>query len=481
LKDLTDIAIDRLRSAGAAYGDIRIVTERRNAVLVRQRSVKHMEDTETRGYGIRALLHGAWGFASGTDLTRDGVARTTDMALRVAKASATVPGTRPAVMAEEEAHVDTYVTPVEKDPFQVPHREKADLLLAVNERMLNIEGISLAFSGLRFVRLHRIIANTDGSYLDMTHTVSEPRATAVAVVGTESQERSFQKGARAAGWEYIEGLRVLEEAPVIAAEAVTKARAKETPTGRFDLVLDPMHLALTMHESVGHPTELDRILGWEANMAGTSFVRPEMVGSLQYGSELVNFTADNTLEGGMSTWGYDDDGVPGKRWPIVQEGVLAGVTTVRETAPLIGQERSCGSCRADSFCSFPITRIPNLYMEPGERDLAAEDIITDTEKGIYIRGMGSFSIDQKRINFQFGGDFFQMIEKGRLTRPLKKVTYHARTTEFWKSCDAIAGRKDWRSHGITNCGKGEPVQTMMMTHGASTCRFRNIEVGASRK
>jgi TldD protein len=315
----------------------------------------------------------------------------------------------------------------------------------------------------------------------MTHTASEPIVTAVAVSGEDSQDRSFQGGARAAGWEYIEDCDLTGLAPRLAAEAVLKTEAEETPTGRFDLVLDPMHLSLTMHESVGHPTELDRILGWEANMAGTSFVSPEAIGRLKYGSELVSLTADNTLEGGMATWGYDDDGVPGRKWPIVKDGILAGVTTVRETAPFVGEERSFGSCRADSFSSVPITRIPNLYMEPGKGDETAEDIISGTDKGIYIKGMGSFSIDQRRVNFQFGGDFFQLIENGKLTRPLKKVTYHARTTEFWGSCDAVAGRSDWRMHGIMNCGKGEPMQTMMMTHGASTSRFAGIEVGASRK
>jgi len=481
MKDLTSIVIEKLRAAGAAFGDIRIVTKRTGSVNVRQRSVKSISDTESRGYGVRALVNGAWGFASSTDLSADAVAKTTENALAVARASASVPAERPAVMAPEDGYQDTVVTPVVKDPFEIPHKEKAELLLAVNDAMLSVDHISLAYSMLRFMRFNRIIANTDGSYLDMTHTVAEPVAIAVAVVGSDSQERSFQGGARAAGWEYIEEVDLLRLASTLAREAVMKAQADETPTGRMDLVLDPMHLSLTMHESVGHPTELDRILGWEANMAGTSFVSPSAIGSLKYGSELVNLTADNTLEGGMATWGYDDDGVPGRKWPIVKDGILAGVTTVRETAPFIGTERSWGSCRADSFSSVPITRIPNLYMEPGRDDTTAEDIIAGTDRGIYIRGMGSFSIDQRRVNFQFGGDFFQMIENGRLTRPLKKVTYHARTPEFWGSCTAVAGPSDWGMHGIMNCGKGEPMQTMMMTHGASTSRFSNIEVGASRK
>ncbi len=480
MKELTEITIDKLEKAGAEYGDIRIVTERRNTVAVRQKSVKHVQDSETRGYGVRALINGAWGFASSTDLSADGVAATTDTALAIARASAKAPKAVATVLAHEDAHIDTVVSSVVKDPFAVSISEKTALLLDINNQMLDVEGISLVFSMLQFRRMHRIIANTDGSYLDMTHTVCAPTVTAVAVVGNESQERSYQDGGRAAGWEFVEEINLTAQAPVIARQAVEKTKADDGPVGRYDLVLDPMHLSLTMHESVGHPTELDRILGWEANMAGTSFISPDSLGKLKYGSELVNFTADDTLPGGMATWGYDDDGVPGRKWPIIRNGILQGVSTVRETAPLIDHERATGTSRADSFSSFPITRIPNLYMEPGTEDISAEDIIADTRRGIYIQGMGSFSIDQKRINLQFGGDYFQLIENGKLTRPLKKVTYQAKTTDFWGACDTVAGQADWKSHGITNCGKGEPMQTMMMTHGASTTRFRSIEVGAAQ-
>jgi TldD protein len=266
-----------------------------------------------------------------------------------------------------------------------------------------------------------------------------------------------------------------------AKEAVEKCRADESPSGVMDLVLDPMNLALTMHESVGHPTELDRILGWEANMAGRSFIKPVDIGRIRYGSELVNFTVDNTLEGGLGSWFYDDDGVRMKKFPLIKDGILVDVLTSRETAPFIGREHSGGCCRADAFNHFPITRIPNLYMEPGiDEGVTPEDLIAGVEKGVLIEGMGSFSIDQMRNNFQFGGDMFWLIENGRKTKPLKKVTYRSDTRRFWGSCDGIAGRRFWRSHGVMNCGKGEPLQVMYMTHGASWARFRNISVGEAR-
>jgi TldD protein len=305
--------------------------------------------------------------------------------------------------------------------------------------------------------------------------------TAVAVIGTESQERSYQGGAKQAGYEFIRELDLPGHARGWAEEAVVKCKAEGSPTGVMDLVLEPMNLALTMHESVGHPTELDRILGWEANMAGQSFIRPEDLGKLRYGSDVVNFTVDNTMEGGLGSWFYDDDGVKMKMFPLINDGILVNLGTTRETAPLIGRERSNGCCRSDGFSSFPINRIPNLYLEPGSDDrITPDDLIAGVDRGIYIEGMGSFSIDQMRNNFQFGGDMFWMIEGGKRTKPLKKVTYQSQTRKFWGSCDAIAGKSSWQSHGVMNCGKGEPVQAMRMTHGASFARFRNISVGAAR-
>ncbi|MHC4250227.1 MAG: TldD/PmbA family protein [Planctomycetota bacterium] len=481
MKRYTDLAMEAASGAGAQYADMRIVRRRQNSVHVARRSVKAVDDSESSGYAVRVLVGGNWGFSSSTELDSDAVARTVRRAVETAEASARAPKPYAVEFAAEPAHVDTCASPCVEDPFDVPNAEKVELLLGCCNAMMDAPDVVMAYGALAFIRMQRVIATSDGSYLDLTNTISVPMMGATAVVGGESQSRSYQGGAKAAGYEFVREAGLPAGAAKWADEAVVKCKADPTPSGVMDLVLDPMHLALTMHESVGHPTELDRILGWEANMAGRSFVQPEDVGSLEYGSKLVNFTADNVFEGGVGSWFYDDDGVKLRSFPMVREGVLVNVGMTRETAPLIGRDASNGCCRSDGYGSFPINRIPNLYLEPGPEDsVTPETLIGDVEKGVYIEGMGSFSIDQMRNNFQFGGDMFWMIEKGRVTRPLKKVTYHAQTRQFWRSCDGLAGKPHWRPHGIMNCGKGEPMQVMYMTHGASHARFRDIQVGGAK-
>lgn len=481
MRELTDVALNSVAGAGVQYADARLVEERQNRVYVERRSLKLIDETESLGCAVRVLVDGAWGFASTTRLDRDDVARTAQRALAIARASGRVPKPVPARMASADAAVETRTGPCDEDPFAVPNRDKADLLLAACDRMLNVPGVVMAYGYLQFIRLRRILGNTDGSHLDLTTTFANPALGATAVNGPESQSRSYQGGARQAGYEFVRDVDLLGHAEDWAREAVLKCKAEDSPRGVMDLVLDPMNLSLTMHESVGHPTELDRILGWEANMAGRSFVKPEHVGNLRYGSPLVNFTADGTLEGGVGSWFFDDDGVRLSKYPVVRDGILVGLNTTRETVPLIGWDRSNGCCRAAGYSNFPINRIPNLYLEPGTDPVVSpDDLIAGVRRGVYVEGLGSFSIDQMRNNFQFGGDMFWLLENGRRTRPLKKVTYQAQTRDFWGSCDGLAGRAFWRPHGIMNCGKGEPVQAMYMTHGASHARFRNIQVGGAR-
>jgi TldD protein len=469
------------REAGASFSDMRIVEERQNRIFVRRRSLKMVDETESFGYGVRVLLNGAWGFVYHTRLTIDEVAKTAGLAVQTAKASSRVPKPVPACMAKEQASIETLSGPCKEDPFRVPNKEKAELLIAACDQMLKVPNVAVAEGFLEFIKLHRIIANSDGSYLDLTNYFTNPDLKAVAVVGTESQERSYQGGARQAGYEFVRKIDLLGHAKKWAEEAVMKCKAEDCPRGVMDLVLDPMNLALTMHESVGHPTELDRILGWEANMAGRSFVRPEDVGKLRYGSNRVNVSIDNTLEGGLGSWFYDDDGVKMKKFPLISDGILVNLTTTRETVPLIGWDHSNGCCRSDSHSHFPINRIANLYLEPGsDNNVTPENLIAGVERGIFIEGRGSFSIDQMRNNFQFGGDLFWMIEGGKKTKPLKKVTYQAHTRQFWGSCDGIADRKYWKPHGIMNCGKGEPMQIICMTHGAADACFRKIKMGAAK-
>lgn len=481
MKKLTDLALGIAADAGATFADMRIVRRRNNGVYVSRRSVKAISDSDSLGYAVRVLIDGCWGFASSTDLDEDGVRRTARRAVATSKASGRAPRDYEVMFAPEAAHVDTCVGPCLEDPFEISNRDKAELILSCCNTMMDVPNIVMARGALSFSRIQRVIANTDGSYLDLTIHISNPHLSATAVVGNESQSRSYQGGAKQAGFEFIREIDLPGSAKKWAEEAVVKCRADDTPKGVMDLVLDPMHLSLTMHESVGHPTELDRILGWEANMAGRSFVKPEHIDSLQYGSELVNFTANNLLPGGVGSWFYDDDGVKLTSFPMIEKGVLVNLGMTREVAPIIGRQKSNGCCRSDGFSSMPINRIPNLYLEPGDDDSVNRDaLIADVEKGVYIEGMGSFSIDQMRNNFQFGGDMFWMIENGKLTRPLKKVTYNAQTRQFWASLDGVGGRSDWRPHGIMNCGKGEPMQVMYMTHGASHTRFRDIQVGGAR-
>jgi TldD protein len=481
MKRYTDIALAAATDAGAQYADMRIVRKRRNSVHVARRSVKAVDDSESSGYAVRVLIDGSWGFSSSTDLDTDSVARTARRAVETAKASALAPKSYAVEITPEPAHIDTCVSECAEDPFDVPNHEKVELLLACCNAMMDAPNIVTAYGALSFLRMQRIIATSDGSFLDLTNTISVPNMGVTAVVGAESQSRCYQGGAKAAGYEFVRDADLTAGAAKWAAQALEKCKADESPQGVMDLVLDPMHLALTMHESVGHPTELDRILGWEANMAGRSFVTPEAIGSLKYGSKLVNFTADNVFDGGVGSWFYDDDGVKMRSFPMIREGILVNVSMTRETAPLIGREESNGCCRSDGHGSFPINRIPNLYLEPGADDSVTPDtLFADIEKGVYIQGMDSFSIDQMRNNFQFGGDMFWLIEHGKITRPLKKVTYQAQTRQFWQSLDGIAGKSDWRPHGIMNCGKGEPMQVMYMTHGASHTRFRDIQVGGAK-
>lgn len=477
MRELCDLALDLARDAGATFADVRGVEERRQEVAIERLSVRRSTDQERFGYAVRVLLDGAWGFATGTRLDRDEITRVTRAALATARASGRVPKEFRAVMAPAPAAVETRTGPCVEDPFAVPQSEKAELLLSASRAMLAVPGVVRTFGFLHVTRLRRVIANTDGSWLDLTNTFVEPMLLCTAAVDGESQDRSYGRGGRQAGWEWVRTIDLPGNATRQAEEAVMKCKAETAPPGRYDLVLDPMHLSLTMHESVGHPTELDRILGWEANFAGRSFVRPEDVGSLRYGSEHVDFTVDNTLPDGLGSWFFDDDGVRMGRFPMIRQGVLASLCATRETAPLIGWEVSNGCCRADGFARFPIARIPNLFMEPGPDHVSPDDLVAGVDRGIAIEGQGTFSIDQERRNFQFGGDLFWLVEHGRKTRPLKKVTYQAMTTDFWSACDGVAGKAWWAAHGTMNCGKGEPSQIQRMTHGASVTRFRDILVG----
>jgi len=425
------------------------------------------------GYGIRALYQGAWGFAASADFAPEEIERTADRAVAIARASHTLMKT-PVRLADEPVHRDSVRTPFDVDPFSVSLDEKCHLLVGVADILHRQPGVIRSNGSIWTQRDVKHFASTEGSAIDFDLLAIGGGFSATAKGDDDFQSRDYSIPYRRAGYEHITAANMLGAAPRVAAQAVEKVQATQPSPGKYDLVLDSAHLSLTIHESCGHPTELDRALGYEANYAGTSFLTPDKLGSFRYGSKYINLIADNTRPGGMASTGYDDDGVAGQRWPIIEEGVFKGYSTNREVATTIGEKRSRGSCRADSWSSVPIVRIANVGLEPGSETL--DSLIADVKDGIYIEGRGSFSIDQRRYNFQFGGDGFWEIKNGKRGAMLKNVIYNGITPEFWGSCDGVAGREFWEEHGFTNCGKGQPGQSGWMTHAASPARFRGVNV-----
>jgi TldD protein len=400
-------------------------------------------------------------------------------AVAVARASA-LASKEPVVLAPEPVHAGArYESPCVKDPFAVPVEEKIALLLQVNAALKKNPAIKVAQSSMFFWRRQQLFASSEGSMIESALVRAQASETASAVGESDSQDRGYAIPPLHAGYEHILAGDLLGNAERVAAEAEEKLKAAESPEGTFDLILDPEHLALVIHESAGHSTELDRALGYEANYAGTSFLTPDKLRTFRYGAPIVNIVADNTRPASLASVGFDDDGVECQRWDIVREGTFVGYSDNREVAPKVGVARSHGSCRADSWSSIPIVRIANVGLEPREGRLA--DLIADTKRGIYIEGQGSWSIDQRRWNLQFGGDAFWEIADGKRTRMLKNVIYQSVTPEFWGACDAICGRDEWRDHGFLTCGKGQPGQSGHMTHGASPARFRNLKVIGARR
>ncbi len=471
--ELSQIALSRIKAGGCSYGDIRLLETRGQSIRAEDRRIDSVSERLDSGYGIRALYNGAWGFAAAADFSPEEVTRTADYAVEIARASHTLMKT-PVRLAEEPVHKDRVVTAFKTDPFTVPLQEKCNLLSEVLEILHKQEGVIRSNGSLWAQRDIKHFASTEGSVIDFDLLATGGGFNATARTGDDFQSREFSVPYFRSGYERIVEADFRKEAPRVAAQAVEKASAKQPTPGDYDLVLDPAHLALTIHESCGHPTELDRALGYEANYAGTSFMTPDQLGKLRYGSPVINLVADNTRTGAMASTGYDDDGVAGQRWAIVEEGIFRGYSTNREVAGLIGETRSRGSCRADSWRSVPIVRIANVGLEPGKATF--EELFDGVKDGIYIEGSGSFSIDQRRYNFQFGGDCFWEIKNGKRGAMLKNVIYNGITPEFWNSCDAVANKDHWRQYGFITCGKGQPGQSGWMTHAASPARFRSIKV-----
>jgi len=477
MKDLAERAVETARLAGADYADARVLNIRDQEIYVQDLSPKAIMDETDAGIGIRVLKDGAWGFASIGRQDKRSAEKVAREAVAVARASALTVGTNKVQLAPEPPHVDRFETKVEIDPFDIPVADKVAMLLRINEIMLGVKGIVKTLGFIRVTRRHQFFASTEGSAIETLITTVNASYTATAVGKGDSQSRTFQDYPLNKGWEHILAMKLEESAERIASEAVAKLSAAYPSEGRMDLILDPSHLSLTIHESVGHATELDRVLGYEANFAGTSFVTLDKKESkFRYGSEIVNFVADNTLNGGLASTGYDDEGVACQRWDIIRNGIFRNYSSTREVAPLAGYKRSFGSARADSYASMPINRIPNLSLMPNQKSMSPQDLAADVKRGVWIEGRGSWSIDQRRLNFQFGGDLFYEIKNGKKTRMLRDVIYHSITPEFWNAVDGLSGRKYWEPRGFRTCGKGEPMQIAQMTNGGPWIRVRGIHV-----
>ena len=472
-QDFSDLAMKRLAALGVEYGDIRILHSTTQTIRGEDRRIASIRDRDDIGFGVRVLSHGGWGFAASSILSLEEVPRVAGLAVDIARGSASIAIDK-VRLAVEPVHRDRVVTPVGIDPFTVPLQQKADLLLETMESLQGHAGVVRSTAELWACRDRKLFVSTEGTRLEFDLLASSGDCTATALHDGRFASRSFNAPPLRRGYELIEEAGFLRQAPRVAREAVEKVRSPAVEAGLYDLVLDPEHLSLTMHESCGHPSELDRALGYEANYAGTSFLTMDKLGTFRYGSPHVSLVADNTEPETLAATGYDDDGVACQKWDIVRGGLFVGYCTNREVASKIGETRSRGSNRADSWGSVPIVRIANIGLEPGQATL--DQLIGGVQRGIYIEGHGSYSIDQRRYNFQFGGDAFWLIENGRRTRMLRDVIYHGITPEFWNSCDGVADRSHRQRYGFITCGKGQPGQSGWMTHAASHARFRNIQV-----
>ena len=478
LKGLADAALAAAKQAGASYADIRINRYRNQFLFTRDRRVQNIVNTEDFGFGVRVLVDGTWGFASSSSVTKDDVAAIARQAAAIAKANKAV-NTDPVKLAPVEAFPDAeWNTPVKKDPFEVPLQPKIDLLLQMNDVALKVPGASFVSAFMLFVNEKKFFASSEGSYITQSLIRSYPNLSVTAV--DRATNRFYQRASLMApmgmGYEYIESLPLLEEATQAAQEAVAMHKAKTVTPGQKTLILHPTNLWLTIHESVGHPTELDRALGYEANFAGTSFLTPDKLGKFQFGAPQVTIVGDKTQDKAMATCGYDDDGVKTTSFPIIKEGVFVDYQTTRDQAHLIGQKASHGCSYADNWASVPFQRMPNVSLQPAEKDVTEQDIISATEDGIYVKGDSSYSIDHQRYNFQFSGQTFWEVKNGKITTQLRDVAYQSNTPEFWKSLDMLGGKSTYELGGAFGDGKGQPVQSNSVSHGCPVARFAKVNI-----
>jgi len=500
-KGLADVSLGEAKRAGCTYADVRFTRSVNSGVNASGGSDRADDGgfgggrgrggagrgggaraggrPGAAGFGVRVIHSGVWGFASSPLVTEDEIRRITRIAAEVAKASA-VAKKVDVRLAPVPAYTEYWSSPIRKDPTSVPPEEKQAFVQKVVDAVVKNRAVSSVTASVGISNEWRYFASTEGSYIEQETFEITPAFNVSAKVGDVTKTRTFAGVPKTGGWEVAGESEMIESAERIAAEAVEMTTARPIGLGLKDLVLMPAHAMLTIHEVVAHATELDRILGYEANYAGTSFVKLSDVGRLRYGSKLFNVTADRTIPGGMATIGFDDDGVKTMQFPIVRDGILVGLQTNRETAPLIGDKASKGCTSASSWRDYPFLRMPNVHVEPGPKGSPTPDqMIADTKDGVLIDGRGSYSIDQQRYNGQFGGNCFWEIKNGRKTRMVTDVTYNAITTDFWGNLDAISGRESWRMFGTGGDAKGQPTQTNSISHGSPWLRIKKIMVGAA--
>jgi len=480
MKDLMLYAVDQLHEKGAEYGDIRIGFYRNQSLSTRDQIVSSLNDAEDSGIGIRYYRRGGWGFVSSPLISKTEIDRLIVKAAVMAEASS-LGCSEPITLVPVGSYNARWSVPFDEDPFAVSNREKIDLLLAINSEMRKVPNIHQAVSSMSFNREHKLFASTVGTVTDQLLMRAYVSYTATAVGPERFETRSYQDMPLNEGYEHVRNAPLVENARRVAEEAVAKLRAADCPEKITDLILLPSHTCLVIHETIGHATELDRVMGWEADFAGTSFATPEKLGNFSYGSPKFNVVADRTRQHGRATVMFDDDGVPTQEWHLIKDGILRGYSTTRATADLIGETASRGCSFADSWFNAPILRMPNVSIEPGaEGSPSLSDLISGTDEGILIDGTGSFSIDHQRINFQFGGDACWEIKHGKIGSIMRRVTYQSHNPEFWRSVDEICGLDEWQMFGVVNCGKGQPMQVAQLTHGSAPLRLRHIRIGRAR-
>jgi TldD protein len=472
---VVDAALSTARAGGATYADVRIHRRREENVAVRDDHAAGTTDSERYGVGVRVLKDGAWGFAATARVEPSEVKRVTQTALGIATANARL-RTKPIELAPVAAHVDVWQTPMQKDPFKIPVADKLELLLGISNTLRKQTVTAFSAANLSTRLEWKLFASTDGALIEQAITRMGPSYSVTLVKDGDFVSRGWDGQARQAGWEYLAQSRFVESAEEVAEDAREKLAAPPVEPGRRDLILSPENLWLTIHESVGHPTELDRALGDEANFAGTSFATPDKLKTLQYAAPIVTLYADKTTPGGLATCGYDDDGVRTGRWNLVEKGRFVAYQTTRDQAGWIGEKESRGCSYAQDHASVPFQRMPNVSLQPGDKPLGVKELIAATEDGVYVLGNGSWSIDHQRYNFQFTGQMFYEVKKGKVTRALRDVGYQSNTLEFWNSCDLIGGEKEFRLGSAFDDGKGEPVQSNPVSHGCPPTRFKRISV-----